>query len=72
MAEWMSIYERLPKYGDYVLGIGPKHGYYICEYRGKSGIQLRPWFMAQGRSVKITHWMPLPEPPKEGGCENGD
>lgn len=67
MAEWISVKERLPKYGDYVLCIGPKRGYYISEYRGLVDIPHKawPWFMAQGRSVKITHWMPLPEPPKE-------
>ena len=40
----------------------------ICEYRGithwrRDGYD--PWFSAKGSSVTITHWMPLPEPPKE-------
>lgn len=66
--KWIPVTERLPKYGDWVLGIGPKKGYHICEYRGimhflYSGDS--PWFSAKGRSLTITHWMPLPEPPKE-------
>jgi hypothetical protein len=65
---WIPVAERLPSYGDWVLGIGPKKGYYVCEYRGvthwrRDGCD--PWFSAKGSSVTITHWMPLPEPPKE-------
>lgn len=65
---WIPVTERLPSYGDWVLGIGPKKGYYVCEYRGvtqwrRDGCD--PWFSAKGSSVTITHWMPLPQPPKE-------
>lgn len=65
---WISVEERLPKYGDWVLGIGPKKGYYVCEYRGISHFVYSgdiPWFAAKGKTVNITHWMHLPEPPKE-------
>lgn len=65
---WIPVTERLPSYGDWVLGIGPKKGYYVCEYRGIvhwSSEGYDPWFSAKGSSVTITHWMPLPEPPKE-------
>lgn len=65
---WIPATERLPKYGDWVLGIGPKNGYYVCEYRGMSHFVYggdSPWFSAKGRAITVTHWMPLPEPPKE-------
>lgn len=72
--KWISVTERLPGYGDYVLCIGPKWGYYICEYRGLIlGLDLAsriPYFAARGKPVTVTHWMPLPEPPKE--VDNGD
>lgn len=66
--KWISVEERLPKYGDCVLGIGPKKGYYVCDYRGISHFVYggdEPWFAAKGKTVNITHWMQLPEPPKE-------
>lgn len=65
---WIPVTERLPKYGDWVLGIGPKKGYHVCEYRGITHFPYSgdsPWFSAKGRSLTITHWQPLPEPPKE-------
>ena len=65
---WIPVTERLPGYGDWVLGIGPKHGYHVCEYRGITHFPYSgdiPWFSAKGRTLTITHWMPLPEPPKE-------
>lgn len=65
---WIPVTERLPLYGDWVLGIGPKKGYHVCEFRGITHFPYSgdiPWFTANGRSFTITHWMPLPEPPKE-------
>lgn len=65
---WIPVTERLPRYGDWVLGIGPKKGYHVCEYRGITHFPYSgdiPWFSAKGRYLTITHWMPLQEPPKE-------
>lgn len=65
---WIPVTERLPENGDWVLGIGPKKGYHVCEYIGITHFPYSgdiPWFSAKGRSLNITHWMPLPEPPKE-------
>lgn len=53
---WIPVTERLPIVGDYILcyckrGIGIDYGYSnFDEHAKKEG---------------ITHWMPLPEPPKE-------
>jgi hypothetical protein len=54
--EWIPVSERLPEDGVQVLAC-TKHGKAFsahCE-RGK--------FRASG-SVTVTHWMPLPQPPK--------
>ena len=69
VSRWIPVTEALPSYGDWVLGIGPKKGYYVCEYRGIthwSSEGYDPWFSAKGSSVTITHWMPLPQPPIGG------
>ena len=66
---WHRADEELPKYGDWVLCLGPKGGYYVSEYRGVSGL-VGPRFHANGRYINATHWMPLPEPPKEEENDN--
>lgn len=56
--EWIPVTERLPEDGVQVLAC-TKHGKAFsahCE-RGR--------FRVSG-SVTVTHWMPLPQPPKEG------
>ena len=59
--KWISVEERLPngkclavsKYGEFAIGYinGSTIGY-CCEYGFET-------------TFDITHWMPLPEPPKE-------
>ncbi len=75
---WIPCSERLPedeirsylcwyeyfRYGSYnamyqTCGIG-----YYCN--GRWGGEV-----AQGRDAKVLYWMPLPEPPKEGGVNDG-
>lgn len=75
MPSWTSVKERLPEYKGWVLVIGlllkKKKGDYgwcvphVAEYRHGR------WCDSDGmmpdledRSLKITHWMPLPEPPE--------
>lgn len=51
---WISVEERLPE---------PDNTEYIvcCEYHGKQCIEIhKGWNMHS-----VTHWMSLPEPPKE-------
>ena len=62
--EWISVDERLPMYGELVLvssmdKITKKHGwFYLASYDEE-----RKWW--NGASFgRVTHWMPLPEPPK--------
>ena len=62
--KWIPVSERLPKYGERVL---TTDGYAIFEaYLSIS----HKWMRNEGiwwAESAVTHWMPLPEPPKE--CE---
>lgn len=78
MNEWISVKERLPdeelkKFRGLnglengighinVLGSAGKHTFRnTVEYDGKNF-----WYDGQLMNSRITHWMPLPEPPEEG------
>lgn len=66
--QWISVKERLPdESGDYltfrksgicaVLGYSAKyHAFNSCDNLPKSALKYR---------IKVTHWMPLPQPPEE-------
>ena len=58
MSEWISVMDRLPKSDVRVL---------ICKrpnsVRGEK-IELQIWWESDAYDPSITHWMPLPEPPK--------
>lgn len=61
MNEWISVTEKLPKYGERVL-ITEGHGVFeaalsVSHKWVRCGI---------GWTEGVTHWMPLPKPPKEG------
>lgn len=70
MSEWISVKERLPSIRDdgiaecYLISDGNliHMAYYVTgEWRFcESGQITEPMF------YEVTHWMPLPEPPKEG------
>lgn len=51
--KWISVKERLPEYGQYVLAYSADDDYMTVEARRKFD------------AFQITHWMPLPQPPKE-------
>ena len=62
MAEWISVKDRLPE----------RSGNYLVVEELKSGGKLTfmRWFNSNiptefTYSPHVTHWMPLPEPPKE-------
>ena len=60
MNEWISVKDRLPERNDRILAYTPLKPGYTELYNVTRG------FMAQlGKRSDITHWMPLPEPPKE-------
>ena len=68
--KWISVEERLPENeGDYLVrkvhSYSDKDGYSqidVCIY-----CKMRdPEWIGCGNLCKVTHWMPLPESPKEG------
>lgn len=63
--EWIPVTERLPEMGKKVLCCGVKGGRFIAELSelGKGNLY---WTKRDGKGCPTaTHWMPLPEPPKE-------
>jgi hypothetical protein len=63
--EWISVEDRLPKDGQEVKFKNKKHAYFGSFHRCKDNA----WIFSQISPARvfsnITHWMPLPEPPKE-------
>jgi hypothetical protein len=66
MSEWVSVEDRLPCSGEWVLWLDsdktmgqcpPFHHIDKINKRGEALVNYRH---------NYTHWMPLPEPPKEG------
>lgn len=69
MADWISVMERLPKQGDVVLAFGTRSAT-TGQFRGVTTKPSNWWW--KGNTIKhVSHWMPLPEPPEEGGGEDG-
>ena len=65
--EWIPVTDRLPEEGEDVLAFGYWHEFFqplICHY---SPVYKGRWFTkVAGQEVySVTHWMPLPQPPKE-------
>ena len=65
MSDWISVEDKLPDEFQEVLSFaghnGIAHSIYRAENFKKS---LVVWL-----HLDVTHWMPLPEPPKQGGAE---
>ena len=66
--EWISVEDRLPE----------KHDRFICTYKFNSNSEMHfvgvldyyasdqyPHWQHESAGVIVTHWMPLPQPPKE-------
>lgn len=67
---WISVNERYPEHGATVLTINSEGTMDVYDYDEN----WPTWFVKWGGLVKIgdvTHWMYLPEPPKETEKENG-
>ena len=64
--EWIPVTERLPELHTKVLCCGVKGGRFIAEL-GTWGYEKHLyWDKKNGRGCpEVTHWMPLPEAPKE-------
>lgn len=72
--KWVPVTERLPEAGKKVLVFAygydtitarmckkTEDGYPVFECKGYDGI-----YREMARAGRITHWMPLPQPPKDG------
>ena len=66
MSEWISAKDKLPEPYEDVLVYGQTNKKnnllrYKVDYADDRGVFVR--------SRKVTHWMPLPQPPKESDAE---
>ena len=60
--QWISVKERLPDNDDYYLTYTTEYTCEVYRYDG-DGEWVTAWDDTENHD--ITHWMPLPEPPKE-------
>lgn len=58
-AEWIGVGERLPDGNGRFLTVDEKGDMMVCYWEKHFG-----WFASVCNKNAITHWMPLPEPPK--------
>ena len=59
---WIPVEERLPEIGARVLVVDKRKPKVDCnEFLGHAGNGQPVWL----KGLSMTHWMPLPEPPKE-------
>lgn len=69
MSQWISVEDRLPKEQQCILAYEKDYGVMWGDYQGIKYSQPVWIVRKQGliiRTTEVTHWMPLPEPPKEG------
>lgn len=63
---WISVTKRVPEIDEEVMVCCHNKLYYLCEYSGMGVYHAydeleEKWYKVE----RVTHWMPLPEPPKE-------
>jgi len=67
-SRWINVKDRLPEYTAHAGGI-PFVGVIVC-INGtlvSDGMYIDgTWEVLGVRTNKVTHWMPLPDPPEEG------
>lgn len=61
MAEWISVKDRLPRDGQFVLAATYRR-IFFCYYRKESNTFVD---RTDSLDIRVPYWMPLPEPPKE-------
>jgi hypothetical protein len=62
-SKWISVNDRLPKKGEIVLACGKRHAT-SGMFQGASRNNPKWWHWKGNTLKEVTHWMPLPEPPK--------
>ena len=66
--KWIPVSERLPNhFGDFIVAVKEGTGNRYSDYASYDPYQQK-WRtgLMLGRMDEVTHWMDLPEPPKEG------
>lgn len=63
MAEWISVKDKLPETEGEVLAVLFGRVYMVWYLAAKKQFETPNGFVWDNKTV--THWMPLPEPPKE-------
>lgn len=66
MGEWISVKDRLPESGE-VIAFAAEYSEYLIGWLAETEDEDRG-VVCYGDGVEmwlVTHWMPLPEPPKE-------
>lgn len=64
-SKWISVKDRLPKPGVVVL-VHSKLGCTYFSHRLYNYAEGKPFSIEYSGGWEVTHWMPLPEAPKEG------
>lgn len=67
--EWTSVDDRLPEEGEYVLCVLKGFNYggkiQVCKFVPADKFKDKPYFEHfRNGFPSVTHWMPLPQPPK--------
>lgn len=64
---WIPVTERLPEVdGDYLVWFYDAKCWKVAEFNKHTAKERYVWWFAGiDRTKYVTHWMPLPEPPKE-------
>lgn len=67
--EWISVDDRLPEEGEYVLCVLKGFHYggkiQVCKFVPADKFKDKPYFEHfRNGFPSVTHWMPLPQPPK--------
>ena len=67
--EWISVDDRLPEEGEYVLCVLKGFNYggkiQVCKFVPADKFKDKPYFEHfRNGFPTVTHWMPLPHPPK--------
>ncbi len=67
MSEWISVKDEIPTGEDHLLFCDSHDGNRAWMVVGYWNRLTRCWMVAcrQQPGLPVTHWMPLPEPPKE-------
>lgn len=61
---WISVEERLPEAGEYVIGTNKYDEVLVYRYGWNSPHTKKMFFSLCGAAADITAWMPLPKPYK--------